>query len=468
MAVVVLWTGLEAKALRLTNRLTIETFAERLGAGVRTVANWESRGSSITPQPDMQAALDTLLERGSADARSRFSVLLGNLRRQQHEQAVTGSAQPPRREGGGSPRRSLDGSATRLAGRKEAAGGGELSRVPFLPAVLERTALDWLLEARSADAPGIATTEAACSAGADAGYAEDAAIALQMFRQVDHAQGSGHVHGEVDQYIADHISPMIDGDAVPRGDTVGRHSLAAGFFEFSGYQAVDIGADGVAQRRYLRALQLAQGVRDRDYGAYLLAVSLGHLALHCNHPETALRAAMAAVASSGDAASPAVQAALHAVVARAQARLGHVRECTAELVTAEARLERSDPAGEPVWIRYFTPAYLADEMAHCFFDLGDHLQAQRAIGSALTSLQPGHLRRLTIDTALLASSLSAQGHVDGACAVGRAAVDHAAATASQRCIQRIVGLRLELETHRDQRDVREFIDYLHNVLPSAA
>lgn len=465
MAVVVLWTGLEAKALRLTNRMTVEAFAHCLGAGVRTVANWESRASSITPQPDMQAALDTLLERGSAEARSRFSELLQDLRGQ-HGQAVTRSADPARREGPGHSRNHLESSAGGLRDQAEPSGVRELTRMPFLPAVLERTALDWLLGARSADAAR--STEPSSSASVHAGDAEDAAVALRMFRSLDHAHGSGHVHGEVDQYIAEHVSPMIDGGAVPRGGAIDRHRLAAGFFEFSGYQAVDIGADGVAQRRYLRGLQLSQVIQDRGYGAYLLAVSLGHLALHCNHPGTALRAALAAVAGSPDGPGSAVQAALHAVVARAHARLGNVRDCTAELVTAESVLERSDPDAEPTWIRYFTPAYLADEMAHCFFDLGDHLEAQRCIDTALANLQPGHLRRLAIDTALLASSLAAQGDLDRACAVGRAAVDHAADTASQRCVQRIVGLRVELETHRDQRDVREFIDYLHDVLPAAA
>lgn len=76
MAVVGTWTGLEAKVLRLAGRMTVQTFAERLGVAVRTVAYWESRGASITPQAEMQAALDTLLSRGDADAQARFHLLL--------------------------------------------------------------------------------------------------------------------------------------------------------------------------------------------------------------------------------------------------------------------------------------------------------------------------------------------------------------------------------------------------------
>lgn len=56
--------------------MTIERFAEHLGAGVRTVKKWEALGSEIIPVPVLQEALDTALERASDEARARFAVLL--------------------------------------------------------------------------------------------------------------------------------------------------------------------------------------------------------------------------------------------------------------------------------------------------------------------------------------------------------------------------------------------------------
>lgn len=76
MAVVGIWTGREASALRTSLRMTVQTFAERLGVAARTVAYWESRAATVTPQPDMQAALDTLLARSDADAQARFRLLV--------------------------------------------------------------------------------------------------------------------------------------------------------------------------------------------------------------------------------------------------------------------------------------------------------------------------------------------------------------------------------------------------------
>ena len=61
MVVIGLWTGREARALRLGLRMTIETFGEHLGVAARTVAKWEAQGSGIVPVPTIQEVLDTAL-----------------------------------------------------------------------------------------------------------------------------------------------------------------------------------------------------------------------------------------------------------------------------------------------------------------------------------------------------------------------------------------------------------------------
>ncbi len=339
-------------------------------------------------------------------------------------------------------------------------------RVPLQPGVLDRAALDWLntpathswsMTERSSS-PDDVTEENLFSAE----------TALAMFRQLDHTHGAGRVHAQVQRYVEGELNRLLANS--PSSEAVGRrlYTLAAGFFELCGYQAVDTGAHGLAQRRYLRALRLTQAADDRLYGSYLLAVNIGHLALHCGYPEPALRMALTAVRGSETQATPAVSAALHAVVARAYARLGRERDCLAHLDVAERQLGHSRPDDEPTWIRYLTPAYLADEIAHCFHDLGRPQQTQRHLSDALAALSPTHVRRLAIDTALLASSLAAAGHLDEACATAREAVDHAARTSSHRCLQRIVEVQADLEPYRCEPEVREFGEYVRHQLPLAA
>ena len=163
-----------------------------------------------------------------------------------------------------------------------------------------------------------------------------------------------------------------------------------------------------------------------------------------------------------------MSAALHAVVARAHARLGRESDCLAHLDIAERQLSRSRPDDEPTWIHYLTPAYLADEIAHCFHDSGRPKQTQRHLREALAALTPTHIRRLAIDTALLASSLAAAGRMDEACATAREAVDYAARTSSHRCLQRIVEVQTDLEPYRCEPEVREFGEYVRHQLPLAA
>lgn len=69
------WTGQEARALRAARRMSIRGFAEYLGVNERVVSNWEARGTTITPRPVNQQALDTCLSEASHEERSRFADL---------------------------------------------------------------------------------------------------------------------------------------------------------------------------------------------------------------------------------------------------------------------------------------------------------------------------------------------------------------------------------------------------------
>jgi len=69
------WTGRETRALRLALRFSVRAFAEHLGVGIRTVSKWESNGGVRRPQPAMQAALDSVLGRATAEEQARFEEL---------------------------------------------------------------------------------------------------------------------------------------------------------------------------------------------------------------------------------------------------------------------------------------------------------------------------------------------------------------------------------------------------------
>ena len=72
--VVAKWTGGHADLLRESLRMTNESFAEYLGVGVRTVANWRER-PEIIPRPATQEVLDAALERVPDRAKAQFALL---------------------------------------------------------------------------------------------------------------------------------------------------------------------------------------------------------------------------------------------------------------------------------------------------------------------------------------------------------------------------------------------------------
>ncbi|GIH68780.1 helix-turn-helix domain-containing protein [Sphaerimonospora thailandensis] len=299
---------------------------------------------------------------------------------------------------------------------------------------------------------------------------QDLAVAegmLTMFRQLDHAHGPGTFAPQLVAYTERELALLLSRQAAHPAVACELARLASRFWELAGYQAVDAGQPGTAQRYYQRALQLADEAEDRCLGGYLVAVNLGHLALHCEHPHIAMRWAQAAETAVGTAASPSTRAAILAVQARAQARMGRESDSTGLLLRAEALVSSAEGVEEPEWIRYFTRAYLADEIAHCLHDLGRPSDTRVEAADALNGVGITHVRRLAIDTALVATSWLRSEDVEQACAVARDAVGYAARTSSGRCVQRIAVLLTELAPHARLACVADLYAYVEQVLSAA-
>jgi hypothetical protein len=350
--------------------------------------------------------------------------------------------------------------------RSSAVGAGVAGSVPvrFEPGASERLIANW-----QADDGPLADPEP--GAGRLWVTDEDIVVAdglLTMFRRLDHAHGAGRFAAQLATYIDTELTALLSRPTANQEFARNRARVATGFLELAGYQAVDSGRPGWAQSYYRRALVLVSTASDRAYGAYLVAVNLGHLALHCDHPRTALRWAQTAAHGAGTAVSPATRAAITAVSARAHARMGQEQQATVLLLEAEKLLETSVPGDEPPWIAYFTRAYLADEIAHCLHDLGRAPAARDHVADALDGVGRDRVRRLAIDAALLAATWLRSGDIDQACTVGQEAVGYAARTSSGRCVDRVARLLVDLAAHPRHRAVVELDTYVREVLPSAA
>ncbi|NGM16117.1 DUF5919 domain-containing protein [Verrucosispora sioxanthis] len=76
------WTGRETRALRQALRMSIRDFSAHLGVAERTVSKWEAGQEAVRPRPEMQAALDTVLDKSAEDVRARFDAAIAPTRGQ--------------------------------------------------------------------------------------------------------------------------------------------------------------------------------------------------------------------------------------------------------------------------------------------------------------------------------------------------------------------------------------------------
>ncbi|NGO81838.1 transcriptional regulator [Streptomyces sp. YC504] len=310
--------------------------------------------------------------------------------------------------------------------------------------------------------------QVARSAGARVGTADVEAVRAMTdaLTQLDHQFGSGHVRPVVVHYLNSVVSGLLAGSY---REAVGRELFAAvaRLTELAGYMAIDTGQPGLAQRYYIQALRLAQAAGDRGYGGYVLAASMSHLAAQLGNPREIAQLARAAQEGARGRVTPRAEAMFYAAEARGHALLGDARTTQLVVARAEVAMERAESSGsgsgpgsgsgdDPVWIRHFDRAYLADELAHCYRDLGQADAAERAAREALDRLPETRVRRRAIGLVLLATAQVQRREVEHACHTGMRAVELLGTLRSNRGAEYLDDLQQRLEPFGEEAVVREF------------
>ncbi|GLF97290.1 tetratricopeptide repeat protein [Streptomyces yaizuensis] len=326
-----------------------------------------------------------------------------------------------------------------------------LSGASVAASALVEPSRDWLITG--------ADTQVARTAGARVGASDVEAVRAmtRALTDLDHRFGSGHVRPVVVHYLNSVVSGLLSGSY---RESVGRELFAAvaRLTELAGYMAVDTGQPGLAQRYYIQALRLAQAAGDRAYGGYVLAASMSHLAAQLGNPREIAQLARAAQEGARGHVTPRAEAMFYAAEARGHALLGDARTCQTVAGRASAALERAEPAtgDDPDWIAHFDRAYLADELAHCYRDLGQGEAAARQATDALEGHPESRARRRAIGLVLLASAQVQQREVEQACHTGTRAVELLGRLRSTRGAEYLEDLQQRLEPYADEPAVREF------------
>ncbi|MFJ2648972.1 transcriptional regulator [Streptomyces sp. NPDC087420] len=310
---------------------------------------------------------------------------------------------------------------------------------------------DWLIT--GAD-PAVARNTGARVGDSDVEAVRAMTVALI---DLDHRFGSGHVRPVLVHYLNSVVSGLLSGSY---RESVGRRLFAAvsRLTELAGYMAVDTGQPGLAQRYYIQALRLAQASGDRGYGGYVLAASMSHLAAQLGNPREIAQLARAAQEGARGQVPPRAQAMFYAAEARGHALMGDLRQCQEVAGRALAALEQAEDVSgdDPEWIAHFDHAYLADELAHCYRDLGRPDAAARHAGDSIDGHPESRARRRAIGMVLLATAQVQQREVEEACRTGTRAMELMGTLRSSRGAEYLDDLQQRLEPYGSEPSVREF------------
>ncbi|MGW0084155.1 transcriptional regulator [Streptomyces sp. NPDC003393] len=311
---------------------------------------------------------------------------------------------------------------------------------------------DWLITAPDG--------QVARSAGPRVGQSDVAAVRAmtQALVDLDHTYGSGHVRPVVVHYLNSVVSGLLAGSY---REAVGRDLFGAvsRLTELAGYMAVDTGQPGLAQRYYIQSLRLAQAAGDRGYGGYVLAASMSHLAAQLGNPREIAQLARAAQEGARGRVTPRVEAMFHVAEARGHALLGDARAAELSAGRAVSALESAagtDSGDDPPWIAHFDEAYLADELAHCYRDLGRPEEAARQAEASLAGHPASRVRRRAIGYVLLATAQVQRREVEQACTTGLKAVELLQTLRSDRGMEYLEDFQQRLDPYREESVVREF------------
>lgn len=269
---------------------------------------------------------------------------------------------------------------------------------------------------------------------------------------LDNRYGGGAVRSIAMTHLRTDVLPMLEGSYT---GAVGRNLFRAASLvtHHTAHLLYDTGRHGAA-RRYLRlALDMAYHGQDRAFAAKILG-TLAHQAVHLGDYREAVELAEAGLAEPG--LTPAGRSVLHAMAARAHARLRDPRATAISLSHAESTLAAGSPAQEPVWLRYFSAAELHDEIAHCLVDLRQARAARPHAEHGIAARTDRYARSIAFTRVVLATAWLQQREVEHACQVATGALRATEDIQSARVRSYLAGFRERLRPFRNVPAARDF------------
>ncbi len=277
---------------------------------------------------------------------------------------------------------------------------------------------------------------------------------------LDDEFGGRHARPMAASFMVNTVASYLRADA-PEGVRKAMLSAASDLLYLTGYMAVDEGLHGLAQRYYLKALELAGAAEDHlTYCTTLRGMSVQAVDLH--HGAKAVELAEAAAAASPKA-GPRMRAFLAGQQAHAAAQTGDRTGALRYIREAEAAMDRAESRGKA--FGSYDPSSLNYHVSQVRYELGDKAGAVEAMHRS-DRLRPSVYQRSRVHRrGLLAERQLELGPLEAACATWHQALDDYPRVQSGRADDRVKTMLGLLRPHLKNAAARELYDRAQTVAP---
>jgi hypothetical protein len=241
-------------------------------------------------------------------------------------------------------------------------------------------------------------------------------------------------------------------------------SAASDHLYLTGYMAMDERADELAQRYYVKALDLAGAAHDHlTYCTTLRGMSVQ--AVDLGHGQMAMRLANAA-STAAPAAGPRMRAFLAGQQAHAAAQTGDRAGALVWIKEAETAMERAESQAKA--FGSYDPSSLAYHVGQVRYELGDVKGSIASFEEADRLREPVYRRTRVRYNGMLAERKLEMGHLEEACMLWHTVLDDYQQLQSGRCDDRYRTMVSAIRPHLGNRYARSLYDRARPMAPLAA
>ncbi|WP_241989703.1 MULTISPECIES: tetratricopeptide repeat protein [unclassified Streptomyces] len=278
--------------------------------------------------------------------------------------------------------------------------------------------------------------------------------------ELDDQFGGRHARPMAASFMVNTVASYLRADA-PDDVRKAMLSAASDLLYLTGYMAVDEGLHGLAQRYYVKALELAGAAEDHlTYCTTLRGMSVQ--AIDLRHGGKAMELADAAAAASPKA-GPRMLAFLAGQQAHAAAQTGDRTRALRYIREAETAMDRAESRGKA--FGSYDPASLNYHISQVRYELGDVSGAIEAMQQSDKVRYSVYRRARVRHRAMLAERQLEVGHLEAACDTWHQALDDYPMVQSGRADDRVRTMFGLLRPHLKNTTAKDLYDRARTVAP---